>query len=191
MGADKNKIPEAIESLRLPLAVSPHDELRIDDAQGEEVAHCVSARSARAIVTLANAAHSAREDGGKTEKSIAMFESVIMTGQTALKSAMLINGGASIALLTFLGQFIARPVMGGIAPFPEALAYFVGGVLAAAVAQGATHVSQRGYARKKWWGPLFTALAILFVVGAYSCFGWGSRLAYSGFSVLGTEATTR
>ena len=33
-----------------------------------------------------------------------MFKSVILAGQTALKSTILINGGAAVALLAFIGS---------------------------------------------------------------------------------------
>ena len=35
---------------------------------------------------------------------IEMFKSVIIAGQAALKSAILINGGATVALLAFIGS---------------------------------------------------------------------------------------
>src|SRR5690348_15897112 len=38
------------------------------------------------------------------ESNLEMFRTVIVTGQSALKSALLINGGAALAILAFVGH---------------------------------------------------------------------------------------
>ena len=37
------------------------------------------------------------------------FKSVILAGQSALRSALLVNGGAAVALLAFIGKLSATP----------------------------------------------------------------------------------
>ena len=40
------------------------------------------------------------------ETSLEMFRSVITTGQSALKATMLLNGGAAVAMLAFVGKLV-------------------------------------------------------------------------------------
>jgi hypothetical protein len=78
---------------------------------------------------------------------VEMFRSVIQAGQNALRSAFLMNGGASVALLAFVGHLssVAPKKVPMLAP---SLATFVGGVLVAALASGVTYLSQWFYAGK-------------------------------------------
>jgi len=110
------------------------------------------------------------------------FKSVILAGQNALKSAMLINGGAVVALLTTwkaesptLLKLLAAPLL-----------WFVAGVLLDALATGATYVSQLCYALdadsgEKLFkrGQIFHCLAILLVGASYMTFLYGTCLVYS------------
>jgi len=118
------------------------------------------------------------------ENSLEMLRSTITVGQSALKSALLINGGASVALLAFIGTVWssngAEPVVGCLA---EAMLHYVAGVLSAAVAAGATYFSQAGYAggfgaASKATGRVGHVLAILGVLAAYILFGRGSWLSF-------------
>ena len=81
------------------------------------------------------------------ENNLEMLRSVITVGQLAIKSALLINGGAAVALLAFVGKLWSSgavdPVLDGVA---SGLIQYVWGVLFAAVAAGATYFSQAGYA---------------------------------------------
>jgi hypothetical protein len=70
-------------------------------------------------------------------------ESTIKSGDAALRACLLINGGAAIAILAFMGSVISREsitshkVIGEVAPN---LNWFVGGVVAAVAAMGLTYV---------------------------------------------------
>jgi len=81
------------------------------------------------------------------EWDLEMLRSVITTGQSALKSSLLINGAAAVALLAFIGNIwnIDPSVVAGIA---NALGFYVVGVLLAAVAAGVTYFSQAGFGRE-------------------------------------------
>lgn len=122
------------------------------------------------------------------EHNLEMLRAVITVGQSALKSALLINGGAAVALLALVGKIWSsnglKPAMGALA---TAVLFYVFGVLSAAVAAGATYISQAGYADE--FGSLSYAIgrvghvfAVLGVVGAYVLFGSGSWLAFSAIA---------
>jgi hypothetical protein len=122
------------------------------------------------------------------ETDLEMLRSVIATGQSALKSSLLINGGASVAILGFIGSVWSDQKTTVMLPsLSISLLFFVWGVLLAAVAAGATYVTQAGYGRE--FGPKSQAigrfahvLSVLGVVGAYTLFGLGAWRAYLAFS---------
>jgi type IV secretory pathway VirB4 component len=81
-------------------------------------------------------------------QGVEMFRSVIQAGQNALRTAFLMNGGASVALLAFVGHLssVAPERVSTLAP---SLTVFVGGVLVAALASGVTYLSQWFYAGER------------------------------------------
>lgn len=105
-----------------------------------------------------------------------MFRSVITSGQGAIKSSFLLNGGASVALLAFIGH-LAQFRVALVADFAVPLLCFALGVLAIVVTSGATYLSQWLYANEhelarkagSWVNRLCIALGIvsygLFVAG--------------------------
>lgn len=118
------------------------------------------------------------------EKSLEMLRAVITVGQSALKSALLINGGAAVALLAFIGKIWGgvdtQPVLGALA---IALICYVAGVLSAAMASGATYFSQAGYSDEfgrasQGVGVGGHIAAIIFVFGGYGFFATGSWIAF-------------
>jgi len=122
------------------------------------------------------------------ELNLEMLRATVMTGQSALKSSLLINGGAAVALLAFLGNAWAADVPRRVMlQAAYGLSLFVWGVLAAAAAAGATYLSQAGFGNElgkfshrigKWarW------LAIALVVTAYVLFGFGAWHACTSLS---------
>lgn len=117
-----------------------------------------------------------------------MFKSVLQAGQNAIKSITLLNGGASIALLAFIGK-LADSNAQSIPLFAWPLTVFVFGVFIAAVTSGATYISQSLYAedgaRNRLWGKVFHATSITLGLVALSAFGYGTYLAYRAFTALG------
>ncbi len=116
--------------------------------------------------------------------NIEMLRATISTGQSALKSAMLVNGGAAVAVLAFLGNAWAKDIPKHV--LTEAaygLSLFVWGVLAAASAAGATYLSQAGYGGEfgkgsKTIGGVGRGLAILLVVSSYILFSYAAWQTY-------------
>ena len=121
------------------------------------------------------------------EWNLEMLRSVITTGQSAVKSALLINGAAAVALLAFIGNIWSSPTgPHTIAGIPCAMAYYVIGVLVAAVAAGFTYLSQAGYG--SGFGNASRVVGVAAHIGAVSCvvasyvmFGYASLLAYRVF----------
>lgn len=88
------------------------------------------------------------------ESRLEMFRSVITSGQNSLKSSFLLNGGAAIALLAFIGHLteIKSPQVNY---FISGLMLFCFGVLATTVASGLTYLCQ-------WLGSSTHAMIIKF-----------------------------
>ncbi|MEJ8573459.1 hypothetical protein [Microbaculum marinum] len=126
-----------------------------------------------------------------------MNQSVLDTALNALKSAALINGGAAVATLAFLGALANRKV--GLGNGSEnalfVLFLFSGGVLSAAVGSGAAYLTQyfygaasngalliwdHPYIKKKecsgaynYLGKSFHVLAVFLTISCYILFAYG------------------
>lgn len=107
------------------------------------------------------------------------FQSTIEIGMQVLKTAILINGGAAIALLTFMGNTKARIEVG---PLVAGLELFSAGIISAAFGGFMAYVAQRfhlasitkiGASSKSgfWLGNLGVILVFIsicfFAVGIY------------------------
>jgi hypothetical protein len=114
------------------------------------------------------------------------FKQVITLGQSAIKSITLINGGAAVALLAFIGHLTsATTTKLQILPFAESLRFFVAGVFFSALASGTTYLSQNFYDYDGKWlrglGVVFHVLTVLIVLAAFVSFFKGADTAYFGF----------
>ncbi|AWY39406.1 hypothetical protein DKY63_05595 [Pseudomonas putida] len=113
-----------------------------------------------------------------------MFRTVIQSGQNAVKTALLMNGGASVALLAFIGKLTEAQQI-RIPVFAEALTFFVIGVFAIVVTAGMTYLSQWFYAASEQWkrktGFAFNIISIVLGLSSYGFFVWGMRKAYLAF----------
>lgn len=116
------------------------------------------------------------------DHGIEMLRSVLDTAKTALTTSILVNGGATVALLAFLGNIIGKTP-----PVPEAmretlvlsLMFFACGVLAGAIATGSTYVAQ--YCYHEGWkrsGIGFHITTLFLVVVSYLTFLGGVVSAY-------------
>src|SRR6185437_9417296 len=79
-----------------------------------------------------------------------MFRSVITSGQGAIKSSFLLNGGAAVAILAFIGH-LAQFDAAKVPVFASCLVLFAYGVFAVAVTSGSTYLSQWFYASTHQW----------------------------------------
>lgn len=115
--------------------------------------------------------------------AVEMFRSVISYGAASLKSAILINGGATAALLAFIGNIWAKGISPvAVTPLTSAIAYFSFGVLAAAVGTASSYFTQYYYGEEcQRTGVVFHTLTVVLVVGSYVLFSLGSLGAYEAF----------
>lgn len=113
-----------------------------------------------------------------------MFRSVIQSGQNAIRSSFLLNGGASVALLAFIGK-LTEEQQSKIPEFADSLTIFVIGVLAIALTSGFTYLSQWFYAEDEAWkqktGFVLNIFSILLGLSSYGFFIWGMCRAYTSF----------
>ncbi len=123
-----------------------------------------------------------------------VFKTVINAGQAALKSAILINGGGSVAILAFIGNILkpGDPIKAALVhSLGGSLRMFAVGTLCAAMAAGGTYLVQFFDAAgldskcpKIWRGlaHIFNALVIATVIYSYIRFWLGVDYAYIAFS---------
>lgn len=119
-------------------------------------------------------------------RQLEMFKATLETGQTAIKSLTLINGGACLAMLTFIGSLATKEVTTEtiqLETLLPALMIFAGGVGAAGFTSASRYFSQDWYNRNDKVGDIFKWIGIaaglssllLFFVGCYSA---GEALLY-------------
>jgi hypothetical protein len=113
-----------------------------------------------------------------------MFKSVIEAGQTALKSAIIINGGAAAAMLAFLGGLIGKETdkatcLYQISGLSYSLLIFVFGLGFAGLSSGVRYLAQFCYGMK-WqkWGNCFNVPSILLGALSFAAFFYGGVEAY-------------
>lgn len=120
----------------------------------------------------------------QAKSDVEMFKSVIAAGKEALTATLLINGGAVVALLGFLGAVMSKSdweAFGLRLTIP--LLSFGSGVLFGALGFGVRYCSQFFYAvQYRKIGNLFNALSSLLAIAAYSVFGYGVFVTYSAFT---------
>lgn len=111
--------------------------------------------------------------------SIEMLKATIEAGQTALRSAIVVNGGAAATVLAFAGNAITkgqiRPGMPLLTQIGSALFWFMLGVGSAGVASGFRYLSQASYSvhqvrqQNGLWGRMGVgANVISIVLGVFS-----------------------
>jgi len=112
------------------------------------------------------------------------FKSVISAGQNALKTAFLMNGGATVAMLAFVGK-LSEDHVAKIPVFSTAMVCFVIGVLLVTISSGATYLSQWFYFKPEKWqknaGFWLNMVAILCGLSSYGLFIAGTMKSYKAF----------
>ncbi|MCE5194928.1 MAG: hypothetical protein LLF28_05650 [Nitrospiraceae bacterium] len=118
------------------------------------------------------------------ESGLEMFRSVIQSGQNAIRSSFLLNGGAAVAMLAFIGKLTENQAA-KIPAFAPSLTIFVIGVLAITVTSGITYLCQWFYAGNQQWkvktGFWLNIAAIVLGLSSYGIFIWGMCEAYAAF----------
>jgi hypothetical protein len=185
----KDAIGTAREANVTHVAIEDLERLTAEiESQAQESPEGVSASEASMEHYKAKLAALGRSLQQEHEMELEMLRSVITTGQNALKAVLLINGGAAVALLAFVGSLWNNPNAEPLRPeLAYGLSLFVWGVLAAACASGASYLSQAGFggefgSRSHSIGEVARWLSVAFVVGSYALFGWGAWNTYVAVS---------
>jgi hypothetical protein len=121
----------------------------------------------------------------RTSASLESFR-VIEIGNNALKTALGINGAASVALLAFIGHLAtSSQTKALIAQLANPLLLFVSGVLAAALAMGVSYLTQSQFCHGHKTAARTTRMvAIAFVIASYICFALANYDAFTAFRSL-------
>ena len=124
------------------------------------------------------------QNKGSHLSKLEMFRSVIVAGQNAIRSSFLLNGGAAVAMLAFIGK-LTDSQQDKIPEFAQSLSIFVIGVLVITMTSGFTYISQWFYDGDKAWkiktGFWLNIVAIVFGLSSYGIFIWGMYSAYQSF----------
>ena len=118
------------------------------------------------------------------QSELEMFRSVITSGQAAMKSSLLLNGGAAVALLAFIAH-LAQHSPAKVSVFAECLLFFALGALAIVVTSGITYLSQWLYAdpspTSQKYGFRLNIICIVLGILSYGFFAWGLFATYGAF----------
>lgn len=115
------------------------------------------------------------------ESSIEMFRSVIASGQNALRTSFVLNGGACVALLAFIGH-LAQFNTPAVPIFANALFPFVIALIAISLTSGLTYIGQSMYAHNHLkWGDKVKAICIILGFSSAVFFCWGVLILHSAF----------
>lgn len=129
----------------------------------------------------------------QAKSHLEMFKSVIEAGKEALNATLLINGGAVIAFLGFLGSMLSKSGAEALGlKLTAPLLSFGFGVLFGALGFGMRYCAQYSYARQ--WiktGHTFNLISVLLAIAAYSAFGYGVYEAYAAFTSHFTRLPAR
>lgn len=117
----------------------------------------------------------------ETDNALEMLRAILASAKTAITSAILVNGGAVIGLLTFLG----RP--GTLAParFATPIEQFAFGVMLAVFATGGMYVTQFCYAAGKKFqvaGWIANVVCVFLIAWSYLMLWCGIQSSYLAFS---------
>ena len=135
----------------------------------------------------------------QTTQGVEMFKAVLDAGLNALKSAIIINGGAAIALLAFLGNLLEKtPPVGKTFPISDlahSLLVFLVGAGCAGTASGIRYLGQASYAAaqndqflnkpQSCWqcvGNFFNGITIFLGTLSFIAFFYGGWSAYMAFT---------
>jgi len=116
------------------------------------------------------------------------YDTVVSSGQSALRALLTMNGGATIAFLTFIGHLWDKGTLttASVRPFIGALTLFIYGTFAAVLAYGLIFLTNcfSYVGHKKWANTVSDAIFVATVVAGIAsivCFLMASRRAVDAF----------
>ena len=119
--------------------------------------------------------------------SLESFKAVIAAGQNATRTMILINGGASVAMLAFLGH-LARIGSNSIPAYANCLLPFALGTLIGGLVSGGTYLAQFLFGgkgeRARSAGHVVNYAVIALGMASFVAFGLGAWWTYETFVQL-------
>jgi len=157
------------------------------DEEAKKTPQDVSVIDARLEQFKAQLVREHSEEQRAYDASLEMQRATIATGELALKSTLLINGGAAVAFLAFLGNAWSK--IGSASAklaLATALEMFVFGVIATGVGIAFAYIAQAGFGdefgeHSDWIGAGARAIAIVLVFLSFFLFYLGCRSATAAF----------
>ena len=112
-----------------------------------------------------------------------MLRATITYSQAALKSIIIINGGAAAAILAFIGNVWSVSISATTASgLTNSILLFGFGLLSASLGTAFTYLTQYCYMEeRKEWGSGLHITTLVLVLISFVLFGFGLHEAYSGF----------
>jgi ABC-type antimicrobial peptide transport system permease subunit len=108
----------------------------------------------------------------------------IAFAQDALRGIVILNGGAVLALLTFVGQIISKNENYGnlvIFSLKKAFIFFIAGVVCGITAQGCAYLSQQAFVEERQnFGRSLRHICIAASISGIFLFAYGSFATISG-----------
>ena len=119
-------------------------------------------------------------------KYVERFKAVVDAGTYVLKVAMLVNGGAMISLLTFIGNIWTKSDPGaGHLLLLKSISFFQIGLVCAVVAVGCNYLSLLAYNWDKYIiGDTMTVVTILATVFSFGLFLYGTGHVVDAFLAM-------
>lgn len=124
---------------------------------------------------------SSRQEYG-SPANIELFRATFESGQSGIKAAFLLNGGAALAILAFVGQLATSKAVFAPHQWAWALSWFTIGVGVAALISGLTYFTLWSYAKdhRRWVYSLQVMNCVLFVL-SFTCFFLGVWMSFEAF----------
>jgi len=125
------------------------------------------------------------------ESDLEMLRATIGTSHLAIKSALLINGGAAVAFLAFLGTAWSRfPEFAVKSLLSSSLGYFTWGVMCTGIGAAVAYVCQAALGGEfgkfsQTIGEILRWLAVILVMGSFVLFYLGCNTAIKAFEMTG------
>ena len=160
------------------------------DKGDKDVAAAIAADKEMALAQhrAALAQYSAEADAG-----LELFKSVTRSGQAALKSFFLLNGGAAVAVLALVGHLSTSGATAArVNTFALPLGCFAFGLLLSAMASGGVYLAQRAYSlSQKQQGDGWNAVVVCVSLASLFAFAVGCYFAYIAIHGIAAQAATR
>ena len=117
------------------------------------------------------------------DENLEMSKATINAGQNAIKSMVVINGGAAVAMLAFIGNIWSTGKnLQGVKGLSWGLLFFVLGVLLSGIVSALTYLSQRAYAEhNNKTGNCINNVGICCGIFSFVCFLIGTAISFLTF----------